>query len=604
MNPKEQTTLNARIDFYKSLSIVHRNLIDSYKKQLSVNSILRLLAVIVGASGVYYLWKQPIVAISIAIVFVILFAYLLKRHNRLQRLKSLSEAKLKIAEDELKAFDFDFSAFDGAQQYINPSHDFSFDLDVFGERSLFQQINRTSLSIGKESLAHLFQFPMRKRSEIEQRQQAVRELADKEDFGLEFRAIGLSSDDTIASNTDAKKLFQDVEKIRNPKFWKTTTIAIPIFYLIYFVLLSFGIVSGFWFVSIYLATLALSFIPTKQITTIWHIFEKRTKILNTYSQLFRLIEQQTFESEELKQLQQQILKPDTASSAISRLIYYCRNLNQSFVFPVLLIVNPFFMWNVRYALKIESWMQKYAGETDKWFPALAKMDALISLGTFTANRPDYNFPEFSDTFLLEGTQLGHPLIPRDKCVKNDIHISRKPFFMIVTGANMAGKSTYLRAVGVNHLFASMGLPVYAEKIRFYPGKLLTNLRTADSLVNNESYFFAELKRLKMIIDELTSGVDGLFIILDEILKGTNSEDKQKGSLMLMKRLIELGGNGIIATHDLALGELEHEFPTEIKNFHFDATISNDTLSFDYLLHAGIAKNMNASFLMRKMGITE
>jgi DNA mismatch repair ATPase MutS len=151
----------------------------------------------------------------------------------------------------------------------------------------------------------------------------------------------------------------------------------------------------------------------------------------------------------------------------------------------------------------------------------------------------------------------------------------------------------------------VGAPVYADSLRFYPGRLLTNLRTADSLVNSESYFFAELKRLKMIIDTLKSGTEsGLFIILDEILKGTNSEDKQKGSLALMKRLVNLGGNGIIATHDLALGALENEFPNAVHNYHFDATIVGDTLTLDYRLHRGIAKNMNASFLMRSMGITE
>lgn len=169
---------------------------------------------------------------------------------------------------------------------------------------------------------------------------------------------------------------------------------------------------------------------------------------------------------------------------------------------------------------------------------------------------------------------------------------------------MAGKSTYLRTVGVNHLLASVGLPVCAKRLTFFPGRLLTNLRTSDSLVNSESYFLAELKRLKMIIDRLESGEEGLLIILDEILKGTNSEDKQRGSLALMKRLVRLGGNGIIATHDLALGSLEQEFPQEISNWHFDAVLQDERLTFSYKLQEGVARNMNASFLMRTMGITE
>ena len=244
-------------------------------------------------------------------------------------------------------------------------------------------------------------------------------------------------------------------------------------------------------------------------------------------------------------------------------------------------------------------------DTQKWFDVMATFDALISLGTLAFNNPDYIFPEtVSEIFRLEAQEMGHPLILREKCIKNDVIISGAPYFMIITGANMAGKSTYLRTIGVNHLLASIGAPVCARNFVFTPGKLLTNLRTADSLVNSESYFFAELKRLKMIIERLETHEEGLFVILDEILKGTNSEDKQKGSFALMRRFVKLGGNGIIATHDLALGALETEFPHAIKNYHFDADISNDTLSFTYQIHEGVARNMNATFLMKNMGIVE
>ncbi len=249
-------------------------------------------------------------------------------------------------------------------------------------------------------------------------------------------------------------------------------------------------------------------------------------------------------------------------------------------------------------------MKQHGNDTDTWFGVLAEADALISMATFAVNHPDYTFPEVAASTCFRGEALGHPLIPQDRCVKNDIDIARKPYFMIVTGANMAGKSTYLRTVGVNHLLASVGLPVCAKRLTFFPGRLLTNLRTSDSLVNSESYFLAELKRLKMIIDRLESGEEGLLIILDEILKGTNSEDKQRGSLALMKRLVRLGGNGIIATHDLALGSLEQEFPQEISNWHFDAVLQDERLTFSYKLQEGVARNMNASFLMRTMGITE
>lgn len=237
-----------------------------------------------------------------------------------------------------------------------------------------------------------------------------------------------------------------------------------------------------------------------------------------------------------------------------------------------------------------------------WFESLAQFDSLVSMANFAYNNPEYTYPEACDNFVLEGKSLGHPMLNRSICVRNDIDISHNPYFLVITGANMAGKSTYLRTVGINLVLACAGIPVCADSFRFYPYRLVTNLRTSDSLADNESYFFAELKRLKMIIDRLQSG-EHLFIILDEILKGTNSEDKQKGSIALMKQLVSLNGNGIIATHDLILGNLEEEFPEAIKNYRFEADIEGEHLSFTYKMREGVAQNMNASFLMKKMGIT-
>ena len=247
-------------------------------------------------------------------------------------------------------------------------------------------------------------------------------------------------------------------------------------------------------------------------------------------------------------------------------------------------------------------MARHARHAADWFGALAEVDALCSLGGFAFNHPNYPYPDLTDAyFCMDGRGLGHPLIHRDRCVRNDLHIARSPHFVVITGANMAGKSTYLRTVGVNFLLACVGLPVCAEQLTVSPAPLFTSLRTADSLAAGESYFFAELKRLKQIIDRLQAG-EQLFIILDEILKGTNSEDKRKGSLALMKQLVGRGACGIIATHDLQLGALADEFPDAVENGCFEADMTADTLTFSYRLRPGVAQNMNACFLMKRMGI--
>lgn len=317
-----------------------------------------------------------------------------------------------------------------------------------------------------------------------------------------------------------------------------------------------------------------------------------------------------------------------ASLSISRLSKLMNELDQRNNVFMYVILNGLFFWELRQIMRIEAWKEQYAGELPQWLTALGETDALNSLATFAYNHPGYSYPTLFDKadmisgkecpdsgsgynsrpcagngsgFMLRAKALGHPLMHRDRCVRNDIDMEKRPFFIIITGANMAGKSTYLRTVGINYLLACTGMPVCAEEMEVYPARLITSLRTSDSLNDNESYFFAELKRLKLIIDKLQAGEE-LFIILDEILKGTNSVDKQKGSFALIRQFMALRANGIIATHDLLLGTLIDLFPENIRNYRFEADITDNELTFSYRLRPGVAQNMNACFLMKKMGI--
>jgi DNA mismatch repair ATPase MutS len=335
----------------------------------------------------------------------------------------------------------------------------------------------------------------------------------------------------------------------------------------------------------------------------FHVLDKKTAILDACSQLFGIMENEPAEAELLKLYRKNVNEnTHQVSQAVSRLKSDLNNLALSAQFPLIVIFNPFLLWNVNYVIRIEEWIQMHRSDINRWFRVLAGYDALVSMSVFAYNHPGYVFPEASDSFVFKGEKLGHPLIHRDSCVRNEVVMQSKPYFLVVTGANMAGKSTYLRTVGINLVLACTGMPVCAESLLFYPYQLVTNLRTADSLADNESYFFAELKRLQLIINRLQSGEE-LFIILDEILKGTNSEDKQKGSLALMRQLVRLNGAGIIATHDLELGKLEQEFPRQVKDYCFEADIKDNRLSFSYRLREGVAQNMNACFLMKQMGIT-
>lgn len=572
------------------------------KKTIFQIGTLRLIVSIATIVGTYIMWGSTPAVSSIIGLGLIAFFTLMKYHSKLFSAKIYCEQQIKNAQNELKAIEYDFSAFDGASEMIDSEHSFSLDLDLFGERSFFQSINRTVTSFGKRTLCDSLIYPLLDKTEIIEQQKAINELQHKTKLLDHFRATGQMSE---ADNLDIKD-FSDSFNLNTPlctsKIWTFMVYFIPSLYIILTTLVTFDLLSGSLFLPLYLLTFAISTIPVKKATEIKNIFEQKSNILDTYSQLLRIIEEEKFGSQLLQDLQKQLKIKNKASFAITKLKSYHSSLEMAYAYPILLFLNPVLLWNVRFARKIERWTLIYKEEINPWFLSLAKFDSLVSLAIFAFNHPDYTYPQPADNFIFEGKALGHPLINRDFCVRNNVAINKNPYFLVITGANMAGKSTYLRTIGINHTLACTGAPVCAESLTFYPNRLVTNLRTADSLADNESYFFAELKRLKMIIDRLQAKEE-IFIILDEILKGTNSEDKRKGSVALMKQLISLKGNGIIATHDLELGHLEEEYPENVKDYCFEADIDNDQLSFTYKIREGVAKNMNACFLMRKMGIT-
>lgn len=548
-------------------------------------------------------WGQSLpIRIGIFLLFLLPFAALMIYHNRLARRKEYKDALILLNQHELNGLNYDFSAFDGAPEKASGAHSFSLDLDIFGDRSLFQSINRTVTFQGKEQLAEWFLHPFTSKDAILSRQDAVKELASHTQLRQHFYVVGSlhagnkNDLDVLARLTEGNNYFL------GRSLWKILIWLIPAGWLAIAVGYAAGWLAGAWGSIFFLFSVAAAYARSKQINDLYHSVNKMERILSTYSDLMKSFEGDTFRSAELTALGRQLSDGQTvASEAIRKLSEYIGGLDQRFSLAGI-ILNILILRDTRHALLLEQWKQKYGDDLPRWFDALARFDALCSLGGFAFNHPEYIYPEIADRyFRMQGKALGHPLLNRNVCVKNDIDIPKSPWFLIITGANMAGKSTYLRTVGVNYLLACMGAPVSADSLTVYPAALVTSLRTSDSLTSNESYFFAELKRLKMIIDRLQQGEE-LFIILDEILKGTNSIDKQKGSLALMKQLIAYRASGIIATHDLVLGSLENEFPNEIKNYRFEADIRQNELSFSYRMREGIAQNMNACFLMKKMGI--
>lgn len=574
------------------------------RKRIYYISLLRLILFVGAIAGAIVFWSDGWPYISVfAVLPFILFIWLVKRHNFWFHRKDFLKKKIEINEQELRAIQYEFSDFDNGEEYIDSGHLYTFDLDVFGEHSLFQYVNRTSTPVGKQHLADWFNDHLENKKAIEQRQEAIRELSTELEYRQQIRLLGLLYKGKPADTTEIKEWAGSPSYYRKHTFLHIIPLAVSIINLICISLAFLGILPASAAGGVFIGFVIFSSIFSKGITKLQSTYGEKLQILSTYADQILLTEKKEMHSPILQELKAELTNQNqTASQAVRQLSKLMNALDQRSNLLMSSILNGLIFWELRQVMRIEQWKEAHAANLPRWIETIGEIDAYCSLATFAYNHPEYIYPKIcSHSFHLQAKALGHPLMDRNKCVRNGIDIDKRPFFIIITGANMAGKSTYLRTVGVNYLLACIGAPVWAEQMELYPARLITSLRTSDSLADNESYFFAELKRLKLIIDKLEAGEE-LFIILDEILKGTNSMDKQKGSFALIKQFMNMSANGIIATHDLLLGTLINSFPQNIRNYCFEADITNNELTFSYQMRDGVAQNMNACFLMKKMGI--
>lgn len=577
------------------------------QRRITQVSLLRLLIFVAGAAGAVYALPYGSGAVCVILLVALLpFLLLVKHHNTLFHRKAYEETALRVSKEELDALDYHYEAFDDGAEFVSPTHAYSFDLDLFGPSSLFQYLNRTCTAPGRRRLAQWMEAPLLQAGEIKARQEAVEELARATEFRKAFRITGLLYRGQAADEQEVKAWAEGEWLFAGKKLPEAVPFVVGGINLLCLLGVAGGLLPGAVWGTVWMAFVLLSFTLTNRITRLQAAYGRRLHILGTYARLMQLTDAQTVKAPLLQRLKEQTGGTQReATQAIGTLARRMEQLDWRNNYLIYCLLNGLFFWELWQTLRIERWRRRYAARLPQWLDAIGHMDGLCTLAHFAYNHPDYCFPQPEDTtqgFCLDAEDMGHPLIPHAQCVRNPIRMEQRPAFFIITGANMAGKSTYLRTIGVNLVLAGMGAPVCATRMRFTPIQLMTSLRTTDSLNEHESYFFAELKRLKQLIERLQAG-ERLFVILDEILKGTNSVDKQKGSLALVEQLLQYGANGLIATHDLQLGTLAERFPHQVSNFCFDADIVEDELHFTYRMRPGVAQHMNACFLMRKMGIS-
>ena len=588
------------LEFYTAEKSLFEQESKELKNKLALSGTIRLLVFLMIIFGMYFFFGNAKAMIIIAVIGFIVFLYLVSRHTDLQQKRDLINELIQLNTTEIKVLQGDYLDLDDGRDFIDPGHFYSYDIDLFGRGSFFQFMNRTSIKEGRNKLFKTLTNNNPTNTVL--KQEAIKELAAKPKWRQQFSAIAR----LVKVKHSAKEIFEWIHNYKPvfPSFlsflpFLFSIVSLTLMVLVGVDMLPFNILVIWFFIG-----LGVTGLYFKKVNVIYQEADNAKDTFKQYHKLLNEIEASSFDAKILQEKQNDIKTETEKASAIfasfSRILDALDQRNNIFI---AVLGNAFFLRDTQQAFKIEKWIKTYANKVENWFEVIAFFDAHNSLGNLVFNHPEYVFPKInSDKNTLKAENLGHPLLKKAQRIDNDFLIENQQFF-IITGANMAGKSTFLRTVSLSIVMANIGLPVCAKSFEYSPIKLITSMRTSDSLADDSSYFFAELKRLKFIVDEINpeSSKENYFIILDEILKGTNSTDKAIGSKKFVQKLVASKSTGIIATHDLSLCEIEKEL-SEVQNYYFDAEIINDELNFDYKLKNGVCKNMNASFLLKKMEI--
>lgn len=599
----KQNELMEPTQFYqKRLEELHAQL-KKLQQRKSSFAWLRLGAIIAIVAVFYVLFSFGFIYVTIATVMLLfIFVRLIYADLNNQSKIEYTNLIIHINEDELKCLAGNYYDFSDGAEHIPKDHPYANDMDIFGRASLFQYVNRTTSEMGSSQLADYLTHSAEINLILE-RQIALKELSVKTLWMQDLQAFGRKKQITFSTKKQLNEWMKAPPVFSVYTHWKWLRYVLPLIILSVVALYVFDWVGDEIFYLTLLVFAILAYQINKVVAPIHEKLSKTSNELDILSASIAHIEDAQFKSHLLKQLQSTFLeKSKKASRDIYEIKKILDKLDLRYNFVLSAPLNLLLLWNLQQMLDLEKWKSAQKNTLGLWFDTLANFESLNSLATLHFNHPDWVFPTIvPEYFSILGTEIGHPLIPENKRVDNYIDISDNSKLMLVTGSNMAGKSTYLRSIGVNVVLAMAGAPVCAKSFSVSHVHVISSMRITDNLEESASTFYAELKKLKTIIEKVNNG-ERVFIFLDEILRGTNSLDRHTGSKALIKQLIKKKAAAIIATHDLELANLKEEFFGNILNYHFDVQVSNDELYFDYRLKLGVCNSLNASILMKKIGI--
>ena len=561
----------------------------------------RLLVFVATVASVYFLTRGlhfviPFVFLAGFIVLVLWDLRVVKKSKRLQGLININRHELKCLDHHLN------NEFDDGTSYINSKHPYSFDIDILGGGTLFHHNNRTVTLKGNKTLSDYLLKNEINAAMITERREAVQELEKNPDFIQEFMLEHYLHNKAGKDKENDDLTFKHLPDVPVEGLWlKLCMVLIPIGFFVSLVLALTQILPFNFATIMFLFELAIVGFYMKKINTYHSKVGAFCKKIQRNLRLLRTFRDVQLSSDKMHSLHSSLISSkESALNEFGRIEKLLNAFDNRLNMFVGLILNGTIMYDFWLILWFNKWLRHNKDKLPVWKEQLAELDALVSLANYNFNHPEFVLPEISDNIYFEASDLGHPLIPKKARVSNDFKIAELHDLSIVTGANMAGKSTFLRTVLVNLILASAGSKVCASSFNYKPTRIFSSIRTFDNLVDDVSYFQAELIRLKEMIDLAKEG-QPVIIAIDEPLKGTNSEDKRKGSIQLLKKLIDLPVFGLVATHDLELQVLAKE-DKRFRLLCFELDFEEDKVIYSYKLQNGVATRLNANILMKSMGI--
>lgn len=580
--------------------------IQKLDKVINQNSFARLFVILGGGALLFYAFQTNniFLVLGFALFIVLVFTFLIRRQSRLEKFRTEKQALLKVNENEIVLKQHRKTIYSEGAEFENPKHPYTSDLDVFGSYSLFTLLNRCATRLGVLELANWLGRTGRK-DEIIERQQAAREIAGNFAWSQGFQVKLLFN---LTQSMEPKSFLQRYFKDGSLSFGST-------FMRIYVPLAPFLLLAGVLY-SVFVAPIWTAVVILALAHLFWTLglagqvglfsskIDKIGHVLAAYAEAVEMVENNIFSSEMNKKLQASLQLGDTKlSRAFRTLSSLVNSLDARNNMLVGAILNMFFLWDFKYVMKIVDWKKKYEENILIAFDTVAVFEALNSLAILQRNHPEWSTPQLMESPThdkIQAMSVSHPLLQPDAAVPND-YANERHTIALITGSNMAGKSTFLRTIGANAVLAYAGAVTHSQSFSLPIYHLITYMRIKDSLNESTSTFKAELDRMKYILETVDQDKESYFLV-DEMLRGTNSVDKYLGSRAIIKKLIAQEGKGMIATHDLQLATLAEEYPDKVENYHFDIQVKEGEMLFDYKLKSGQCTVFNASMLLKGIGV--